>query len=375
MNEITKKITSACAKLAPDAVRQVMFKPVSATSLMQENLPDIIWFVYGLITAGLTLLVGKPKSGKSFLALMLAIHIALGKDLWEGLRVRKSRVLYLAFEDSKRRIKARTLLLGYDNVDGLDFDFQLPDPDRRTVLVALRSYFEQHKDCKVVFIDTLQRIRPPSKAGAGMYESDSNFLAELHSLALEFDVAMICLHHVRKATSKDPFEMVSGSNGLMGVADCTMVVESSRGTGERTLHITGRDVADMSLAMTFDNGRWDLLGDAAQTRMSKERQQIVDVLKAAAASMSPKHIADALGKNRSNINKLLLRLQAEGHVQSKDGLYRIPNTKTTDTHIGSSAEAVTPVTDGTPVPPFTMVTAVTPFPVVTGDSLEALGGS
>lgn len=370
MNDVTSKIAKACAKIAPDAVKEVKFKPVSATALIKEHLPDLVWFVYGLLTAGLILLVGKPKSGKSFLALMIAIHIALGKDIW-GLRARKSRVLFLALEDSRRRIKERMQLLGYVDVENLDFDFQLPDQDRRSALVALRSYFEQHKDCKVVFIDTLQRIRPPSKPGAGMYESDSNFLSEIQTLAIEFDAMVMCLHHVRKATSKDPFETVSGSNGLMGVADCTMVVESMRGSTERTLHLVGRDVEEMSLAMTFVNGRWDMLGDAADVRMSKERQQILDVLKAAPDPMTPKQVAETLGKSRSNVNKLLLKLQNEGHVISEDGIYSIPDTKT---DIG--VDSVTPVTAVTAIPPFTVVPVVTPvtlFTPLTGQNSLDLG--
>ena len=225
---------------------------------------------------------------------------------------------------------------------------------------------------EVVFIDTLQRIRPPSKPGAGMYESDSNFLSEIQTLALEFDAMVMCLHHVRKATSKDPFEMVSGSNGLMGVADCTIVIDSPRGSTERTMHIIGRDVDEMSLAMTFDNGRWDMLGDASQVRIGKERQQILDTLKAASEPMTPKQVADILGKSRSNVNKLLLKLQTEGHVISEDGIYSIPDTKTADICVDS----VTPVTAVTAIPPFTVVPVVTPvtlFTPLTGQNSLDLG--
>lgn len=46
---------------------------------------------------GVALIYGHPSSGKSFLALDIAMHVALGWD-WNGLRVRKGLVVYVAAE-------------------------------------------------------------------------------------------------------------------------------------------------------------------------------------------------------------------------------------------------------------------------------------
>jgi hypothetical protein len=82
------------------------------------------------------------------------------------------------------------------------------------------------------------------------------------------------VHHTRKAEAEDAFDAVSGSTGLTGAADATLVLSrDSKGT---TLYGRGRDLDEFEVAVSFDRttGQWSLLGSAAKVRRSDERTRI-----------------------------------------------------------------------------------------------------
>jgi RecA-family ATPase len=62
--------------------------------------------VPGLLPVGLVMLAGRPKQGKSWLALQMAVAVGTGGKLL-GQDVPEGKTLYLALEDSARRIKSR----------------------------------------------------------------------------------------------------------------------------------------------------------------------------------------------------------------------------------------------------------------------------
>ena len=74
--------------------------------ILQEVEDETDWVVEELITTGLHLLVGPPKVGKSWLTLGMGIAVCQG-DPFLGFATSKSKVLYLALEDPRKRIKKR----------------------------------------------------------------------------------------------------------------------------------------------------------------------------------------------------------------------------------------------------------------------------
>src|SRR5207245_2096837 len=68
----------------------------------------IEYVVPGIIPEGLTILAGKPKIGKSWLALDLALAIPGGRYVLGDLKPAPGDVLYCALEDNKRRLWKRT---------------------------------------------------------------------------------------------------------------------------------------------------------------------------------------------------------------------------------------------------------------------------
>jgi RecA-family ATPase len=65
----------------------------------------------GLVPEGATLLVARPKFGKSWLVLDIAIAIAAGRFTLGQLKPVQGDVLYLALEDGPRRLQRRLLVV------------------------------------------------------------------------------------------------------------------------------------------------------------------------------------------------------------------------------------------------------------------------
>ncbi len=98
---------------------------------------------------------------------------------------------------------------------------------------------------------------------------------------------------------------VSGTTGLTGAVDCIMVLQRERGQRQATLTITGRDVQDQSLNLTFDEdtARWSLKPPRAPRPLSAERQAILDLFVKEGRPLSPTEIARTLDKSRGYVAK------------------------------------------------------------------------
>ena len=79
------------------------------------------------------------------------------------------------------------------------------------------------------------------------------------STALQRNLAVVCVHHLRKSMGDgDYFERISGSMGITGACDSVMVLQGKRGDEHSTLSISSRDFESTELILSFDGGRWSL---------------------------------------------------------------------------------------------------------------------
>jgi RecA-family ATPase len=80
------------------------------------------------------------------------------------------------------------------------------------------------------------------------YASDYEVVGKLKQLADRNSICMLLVHHTRKQQADDKFDMISGTNGLLGAADGAFLLQEENRTDDTaTLDISGRDQQDQRL--------------------------------------------------------------------------------------------------------------------------------
>jgi hypothetical protein len=319
---------------------------ISAADLMASELPPVRWGVRGVLPEGVTLLAGKPKLGKSWLALGLCVAVAAGGVALGTRQVEQGDVLYLALEDNRRRLQKRLgkMLCG-PAPEGLEIATAWPKLDEGGV-EALGAWLVEHPEARLVAVDTLAKIRPRTR-GQNVYQEDYAALEELLPLAAEHEVAIVVVHHTRKMAAADPLDEISGSTGLTGGVDGVLVLKRDRGKADAVLHVDGRDIeepAEYALKWDAETAGWTIVGDAEEYRISEERKAIIRVLVEASEFLSPGEVADVLDKPRNTIKQRLWRMAQDGQVENRNGKYGIThNHDNRVTEETGSGYPVTPV--------------------------------
>ena len=321
-------IGDASAKLA-DAKRQPP-KLVNAADLRHMKFPEIRYVVPGYIAEGCTILAGAPKLGKSWMVFDMAIAKATGGTCLGTVRTAEPEdVLYLALEDNLRRLQSR--------MDRL-LPVSAPWPDRLTFattwpraneggLDQIRAWAKGAAAPRLVIIDVLTAFRPPVTPKDNAYTADYNALKVVTELAAELGIAIVIVHHTRKARDQvDPFDRMSGTLGLAGAVDTVLILDRD-GNGV-TLYGRGRDIPEIETAMQFDKDRcrWSALGRAAEVHVSDERKVILEALKVIGEPASAITLADATRMSRPNVKQLLFQMANKGLViKHGRGLYAHPD--------------------------------------------------
>ena len=134
----------------------------------------------------------------------------------------------------------------------------------------LARFVAEHKDTKLIIIDTLQKVR---EAGGDNYSyaNDYQIMARLKSFADAHGLCLLLVHHTRKQNADDKFDMISGTSGLLGAADGAFLLQKEKRTGNTaTLEVSGRDQQDQKLYLirNTENLLWDL--QKVETELWKE---------------------------------------------------------------------------------------------------------
>ena len=286
---------------------------ITAKELQIKEFPPINWIVDDILPEGLTILAGKPKLGKSWAALDLGCAVSEGSQFLGNI-CEKGDVIYLALEDNERRLKERLQLIRPEGVwaDNFHLKTEWPILDEKG-LNNLENLINQYENTRLIIIDTLARVKPLSNKGVD-YADDYSIMAEIQSLASRHRIAILLIHHVRKAKSDsgEPFDEVAGSTALTGAADATLVL--TKNSDGAILYGRGRDLKEFTHAVEFDGERcrWKLLGDPDTVFLSDTRRLILNALEDGKATI--KNISIHANISYDNCKKTLKRMYDAGQV-------------------------------------------------------------
>lgn len=326
------------------------FALTNTVDLMLMEFEPIRWIVEGYVSEGFSVLAGRQKLGKTWLAIDFAIAVATGGVAMGDIPCEQGSVLYIDMENGNRRIQNRIAMLfpseqTRPNLSWLDWVTEAPALDKGFI-DALESWRMRTKKPRLVVIDVLQRIKPPAKANGTSYENDYSVWAPLQKWATENRIAVVGLHHTKKGGADDPLEALSGSNGLSACADTTIVLD--RDQNGITLYVRGRDIEEKESALSFISGNWTLKGDASKLKLSSERQAIIEALQGADEALSPQDVADATGMSNQNARQFLVRMAKAGEIiKVKRGRYmRLESDSSTASHDTSHNGHIVTMGDG-----------------------------
>jgi hypothetical protein len=221
----------------------------------------------------LHVLSGKPKTGKTTFALMLARAWVAGVRPWPGTgKLPGSRALVISREQPVGRLDQTLRRLAGHSEDGsmdqwtdrislVARDRELGPTGRRlltldedglsllqSVLLAAR---DQDDPFGLVVLDSLSRLKPP-----GIEEMDndgmSHWLDRIEKIAIESDTYVILIHHAGHTTLANRREARSsprGASSIAAVAQVLWLLEQTSNPRHRRLKVDGNAILSTEITL------------------------------------------------------------------------------------------------------------------------------
>ena len=316
-------------ELRPEHIKAIAknISIINGNTLSRKKFDPVNWAIDGIIPAGLTLLAGGPKTGKSLFALHIALGVAIGGCVLGKVNVEQGDVLYLALEDTERRLQERIMGSSLpENCDLSHIDFVTRSPRQdEGGLDFIKWWLSEHPEAKLVIVDTLQKFRKQSK-GKLIYADDYDAMSELKKIAEEFNVAVIALHHLKKLSAKEEMATdwmthLSGSMGLTGAADTILVLKRERASTYGTLKMSGRDIEEREYRMKLDGFGWFITDDDPKLSLPTWKKQILDYLEEH-GKVTPMALSDKFRISIEGARKQLQRAHNDGLIKRLEfGVY------------------------------------------------------
>ena len=289
-------------------------------TIYQTDYPPPTFLFDGLLANGLTILAGRPKCGKSWLVLQMALDAARKRALFGRYSVvSATRALYCGLEEGPGRTHNRlTKLVHAPDIQlaNIEFRYELKTlaEGGGTELGGLLA----NGNFGLVIIDTFMRL-VQANGSRDVMRSEYAEVNQLRELAEKYKTAIVLVHHTRKAGAETGLDTVAGTTGITAACDAVWTLRK-QASGDSILDVTGREMEEQTLALRLETENefgWRLLAEGAEVGMSEQRAEILELLKDE-GPMEPSRIAAALRKNAVTVRRLLQKMLADG-VVSKDG--------------------------------------------------------
>lgn len=315
--------------LTPDRPREdaLLDRIHDGAWLDAQTFPPLQWAVPGLVAEGMGLLVGPPKLGKSWFALGIGLAVAQGGYALGRIKVDQRPVLYAALEDGNRRMQYRCRHLLDDQPIPEAFQYFTDANTAADALAIITAWLDRHPG-GLVMLDTLGKVLPSAAPGQSAYERDYGVGSVLKGIAdAHPGSAFLIVHHTRKMASTDFMDATSGTNGLNGSADYTILLERLRGEDTARIKVTGRDVTEGEYAARMPGGAWRIDGDdltqaaeVARTEratdgLGDDSAQVVAFIGEHSEGVTPAQVAAHMGWPDNKTRTYLARLLEGGRVE------------------------------------------------------------
>lgn len=319
----------AIVSKARPAVRRPHLQPAEQIALAAPNIMDasvllktapepVRYVIPGWLPDGLTLLVANPKIGKSTLILQVAVALAGGGEFW-GSRVPRGKALMIDLETNERRLRRKLEQAGVTTLPPGSLMYATDWPRGLVGIDEIANTLDRDPKIRLVVIDTLQRFRDPGAGKQNAYAADYEALGPLQQLCRDRPgLAIVCVHHKRKAATDDPVDSINGSAAIAGAADGIWIL-SRKGVGDFTLHVHGRDWEreEDEFRLERSDGSWQLVDGPKYSDADAQVLKHLDV----GGGMTPTQLGAALTVSKQAAHQRLRRMAQAGLVSCKEGVW------------------------------------------------------
>lgn len=302
----------------PDGNNRPEGPGISDKKLLETEIPELKWIVPQRLPAGFTLFAGRPKQGKSYLALQLCQAVSSGGTFFDR-RVDPGFVLYVALEDGPRRLKDRLKEFRWSpnqQIRFLTFEDIKPLLKGRPVLTVIQELISELKPALTV-IDTIARAMPSLPRGTDQTGKVTEIFSPVQELAVNLNSSILGIDHLKKGFSGDAIDDIMGSSAKTAVADCVWAFYRNKQSKTTTLKIIGRDLEEAELALERENSSpgFRLLGQAEEVESSR----LEDVVRAGFAKLgntaTQSDIREETGLLKGTVSKIFSRLEEMGKIR------------------------------------------------------------
>ena len=316
--------------------RNFLSTGIDMVKLRTENIPPLQFAIKPILPEGLTLFCGRAKSMKSWTMLLICYAVQNGLKFMDHETV-QGDCLYLALEDSKRRLKDRELKLKLNNLTPPYIDVEAPYLDMG-LEESLQNWIDSVPNPRLICIDTLARVKNRTgfnKAGTA-YDHDNETLRNIQKLSIQNAVATTMVSHLNKAPQDYAFDKITGSTGLQGICDAMWLVERGEHGTQSTLIGRGRDIMDFEYSLNWNQETWryDWVGNLQEVKLSDNRKEVLDTMKELKISglqeVRPRDVTKHCGytpqsKDAQRISKTMQRMLENFEIAKggKFGTYKL----------------------------------------------------
>jgi hypothetical protein len=302
---------------------------ITLETLQNKEIPLPNPVIGGLIPEGFMLFAGRPKIGKSWFWFDIGIAVSSARITLGEIRPAQGDVLYLALEDTQRRLKDRAAKLLQGTAITWPHRMSVVTKWRRLgdgCLEAMQEWAESVENPRLIIMDTVPKLRPATET-KDRYAADYRASERFAEFAGNHPgLAIVGNIHTRKLDAEDPFDTINATLGLSGGADTIGVLLGT--PGAYTLHVTGRDVERSDNAVTFNRNtcKWTILGNANEFHQQGERERVRAALADHSDGLRAKEITIAANlPGGKATDSLLWRMHKDGEIERvRYGVYRLP---------------------------------------------------
>lgn len=283
--EMIGGIIHQAVKVQPEKNGIPKLKPLKADDFNGQDIMEVKPIIEGLLYPGLALLASPPKMGKSYMALDLSVSVASGQSFLSRPVGRPGAVLYVDLEGKKQRTQLRLREMGVSSIpDGLEIVYKDRDNDIRTIdsgfVEQLEQWLSEHPNAVMIVVDMWRGVDGKTGMRENDYEAKSRSMGLLQNLALDKDIAILCLMHTRKGNGfnsepQDVFEQIIGSIGQFATADCAWMITGKRKDTRKTFSVLCRDSSsgEETYEIEFINHRYNMIGTKDECEEDSRRKQ------------------------------------------------------------------------------------------------------